>query len=568
MTSGLPLRLAAPAPTWERDVDVVVLGSGAAGLAAALAVRPVRQRPDRHQGHARRRLDGVGPGRPGRRARPRPTRSRTTCATRSPPAPGCATRASCASSSPRRPKAIRYLMRLGAAFDPAGDDATGPALTREGGHSHNRIVHAGGDRSGAEVQRTLDESAMAAGVEVLDRAFALDLVVGTSPDGARQAAGVRVALLDADDGVASVGTICGPGRRPRHRRLRARSSPRPRTRRRSPATVWRWRCAPGWPSATSSSCSSTRPCCGPGPTRSASRRWSARRCAARARSSSTRAGDRVMDGVHPLEDLAPRDVVAAAISRRMAAGAGRRRRPRVPRRHQPRRALLRALPDDHRGLPSDRHRPGPRSHPGRPRRPLRVRRRAGPPRRRHRAAAGSTPSARCACTGVHGANRLASQQPHRGGRRRHPARARPGLGAARPRRGRNRRPRARRRPDRRRPPRRGPGGDVAPRRRAPRRRRRSRPRPPPLDAVIGHGAATGVDADAAAFEATNLLDRGAGRRRCRGGAHREPRLSPPHRLPRPARRVAPPPRRHARRRRRRPVLVRRDATPAVIAGSG
>ena len=38
----LPRRLAAPAPTWERTVDVVVLGSGAAGLAAALAARPVR----------------------------------------------------------------------------------------------------------------------------------------------------------------------------------------------------------------------------------------------------------------------------------------------------------------------------------------------------------------------------------------------------------------------------------------------------------------------------------------------------------------------------------------------
>ena len=87
------------------------------------------------------------------------------------------------------PKAIRYLMRLGAAFDPAGTDATVPALTREGGHSHNRIVHAGGDRSGAEVQRTLDESAMVAGVEVLDHAFALDLVVGTSPDGAPSGGG-------------------------------------------------------------------------------------------------------------------------------------------------------------------------------------------------------------------------------------------------------------------------------------------------------------------------------------------------------------------------------------------
>ena len=71
-------------------------------------------------------------------------------------------------------------MRLGAAFD-AHDDGDGPALTREGGHSHNRIVHSGGDRSGAEVQRTLDQSAMAAGVDVLERAFALDLLTGTGP---------------------------------------------------------------------------------------------------------------------------------------------------------------------------------------------------------------------------------------------------------------------------------------------------------------------------------------------------------------------------------------------------
>ena len=35
-------QLAAAAATWQRDVDVVVLGSGAAGLSAALAARPVR----------------------------------------------------------------------------------------------------------------------------------------------------------------------------------------------------------------------------------------------------------------------------------------------------------------------------------------------------------------------------------------------------------------------------------------------------------------------------------------------------------------------------------------------
>ena len=59
-----------PPPTWKRDVDVVVLGSGAAGLAAALAVRPGAQRADRHQGHRSTPADGVGPGRAGRRARP------------------------------------------------------------------------------------------------------------------------------------------------------------------------------------------------------------------------------------------------------------------------------------------------------------------------------------------------------------------------------------------------------------------------------------------------------------------------------------------------------------------
>ena len=39
----LPSQLAAPKPSWTREVDVVVLGSGAAGLAAALAARPVRE---------------------------------------------------------------------------------------------------------------------------------------------------------------------------------------------------------------------------------------------------------------------------------------------------------------------------------------------------------------------------------------------------------------------------------------------------------------------------------------------------------------------------------------------
>ena len=94
--TGIPTRLAAPAPTWTRDVDVVVLGSGAAGLAAALAVRPVRTvlvvtKDVLNAGStawAQGGLAGVLD----------PTDSlRTTSATRWRRGPGCATRQSCAS---------------------------------------------------------------------------------------------------------------------------------------------------------------------------------------------------------------------------------------------------------------------------------------------------------------------------------------------------------------------------------------------------------------------------------------------------------------------------------------
>ncbi len=54
-------------------------------------------------------------------------------------------------------RAVVELAGAGALFDRG---ATGGwALTREGGHSRRRIVHAGGDATGAEVQRALDAAA-------------------------------------------------------------------------------------------------------------------------------------------------------------------------------------------------------------------------------------------------------------------------------------------------------------------------------------------------------------------------------------------------------------------------
>ena len=50
------------------------------------------------------------------------------------------------------PAAVQRLIERGALFD-AGPD--GLLRTREGGHSANRVIHAGGDATGAEIERAL-----------------------------------------------------------------------------------------------------------------------------------------------------------------------------------------------------------------------------------------------------------------------------------------------------------------------------------------------------------------------------------------------------------------------------
>jgi L-aspartate oxidase len=54
-------------------------------------------------------------------------------------------------------RAVVELVSDGAHFDEAAPGRW--ALTREGGHSRRRIIHAGGDATGAEVQRALDHAA-------------------------------------------------------------------------------------------------------------------------------------------------------------------------------------------------------------------------------------------------------------------------------------------------------------------------------------------------------------------------------------------------------------------------
>ncbi len=73
------------------------------------------------------------------------------------------------------PDRVNELIALGAVFD---SDNEGRLLkAREGGHSQARIVHAGGAATGVEIERALVDATKATAAAVLEHWFALDLVV-------------------------------------------------------------------------------------------------------------------------------------------------------------------------------------------------------------------------------------------------------------------------------------------------------------------------------------------------------------------------------------------------------
>jgi len=82
------------------------------------------------------------------------------------------------------PERIRELVEWGMRLDSA-PGRHGPALGREGGHHHARIIHTDGDATGRELVRCLGERvARTAGVRIFTRCFALDLVTAGSAPGA------------------------------------------------------------------------------------------------------------------------------------------------------------------------------------------------------------------------------------------------------------------------------------------------------------------------------------------------------------------------------------------------
>lgn len=192
------MKLLAPAPGWTAQADVIVVGSGIAGLTTALHARTLglsvlivtKSKVD--EGSTKWAQGGIaaalGPGdTPDQHLNDTLVAGAELCdvdAVRILVTEG--------------PAAVRKLIERGAIFDT--EDTGEIALTREGGHLRNRILHAGGDATGAEVSRALlaavhDDPE----IEVLEDALVLDAI----KDSAGSVCGVTLHVIGAGsrDGV-------------------------------------------------------------------------------------------------------------------------------------------------------------------------------------------------------------------------------------------------------------------------------------------------------------------------------------------------------------------------------
>ncbi|MER7211208.1 L-aspartate oxidase [Streptosporangium sp. NPDC000239] len=199
---AIPLKLTAPPPGWTVEADVVVVGSGVAGLTLALraaALDPgakvlVVTKDVLSAGSTRWAQGGIAavldPA-----DTPEEHLSDTLVA-----GVGLCDEEAVRVLVTEGPDALRELIATGARFD---TDETGELqLTREGGHRRDRIVHAGGDATGAEVQRALVKAVGESSIQVIEHALVLDLL----KDADGRATGVTLHVMGEGerDGVGAV----------------------------------------------------------------------------------------------------------------------------------------------------------------------------------------------------------------------------------------------------------------------------------------------------------------------------------------------------------------------------
>jgi L-aspartate oxidase len=153
--------------------DVVVVGSGVAGLSAALAANRRRvivlSKGSLDAGSTPWAQGGVAAA-VGPDDSPE-LHARDTLAVGAGLNDPAAVRTLTAEAAAR----ITDLVDAGGRFDRGPD--RGVSLGREAGHSVHRILHADGDATGAEVQRTLEAAVVAAGIETRRGVWVADLVV-------------------------------------------------------------------------------------------------------------------------------------------------------------------------------------------------------------------------------------------------------------------------------------------------------------------------------------------------------------------------------------------------------
>ena len=197
----VPGRLVAPEPGWTTTADVVVIGSGIAGLTAALRLRAaldkvlVVTKDVLAAGSTQWAQGGIaaalGPG-----DTPEEHEWDTLVA-----GAGACDRDAVHALVTEGPEAVRELIALGTNFDHDPDGEL--SLTREGGHHRDRIAHAGGDATGAEIQRALIAAVeQAPDIEVIQHALAVDLLL--AEDGGVAGVTLHVMGEGQRDGVGAV----------------------------------------------------------------------------------------------------------------------------------------------------------------------------------------------------------------------------------------------------------------------------------------------------------------------------------------------------------------------------
>jgi L-aspartate oxidase len=191
---SLPQRLAAEPPGWIREVDIVVIGSGIAGLTAALECRDlgtimVVTKDEVSAGSTHWAQGGIAW-----------VQAEGDTVQQHIDDTLVAGAGLCIEEAVRvlvteGPDEATKLIKRGAEFD--RDLAGKLELTREGGHMRHRIAHAGGDATGAEIERALIAAVTAdRGIEIVEHALVLDLIPAQVEPGEQPAvAGVTLHVL-------------------------------------------------------------------------------------------------------------------------------------------------------------------------------------------------------------------------------------------------------------------------------------------------------------------------------------------------------------------------------------